>query len=93
MVRLVNPTGMGTDASREAAQRLQNFDGKRIGLLVNGKANSEQLLRETAAFFVDSFGCEITHFLDKKNASRPAPTEFITELAEQSDFLITAVGD
>ncbi len=92
-ITLVDPGGRGGDTDRAMAPRLAALGGARIGLLSNGKANADVLLRETAALFESEYGCAVAGFVDKGNASRPALPEHHRELASKSDFLITAVGD
>ena len=74
------------------APRLADLSRLKVGLLSNGKANADALLYETAAHFESDLGCSVTKLLDKRNAGRPAPPDFLAELAAESDFLITAVG-
>ncbi len=92
-ITLIDPGGRGGNTNRTAAPRLADLTGLRMGLLANGKANADVLLRETAALFADAYGCRSAHFIDKRNASRPALPEHHRALAQAADFLITAVGD
>ena len=92
-ITLIDPGGRGGSTDRTLAPRLHELGGLKIGLLSNGKANADVLLNETAALFVRDFGCEVSGFVDKRNASRPALPEHHRELADAADFLITAVGD
>ena len=92
-ITLIDPGGRGGSTDRTLAPRLADLNGLNIGLLSNGKANADVLLRETAEFFVGDFGCKVAGFVDKRNASRPALPEHHRELADTADFLITAVGD
>ncbi len=93
-IELMDPGADGDGAlTRVAAPRLANLDGKKIGLLSNGKANAELLLRETATRFETDHGCSVVHFIDKRNAGKPADPAYLAELAAEADFLITAVGD
>ena len=92
-LELMDPGGSTTTEERSVAPRIRDLTGLRIGLLTNGKHNADLLLRETASLFELEHKCEVVHFVDKKNASRPATSEHLDELAEQCDFLITAVGD
>ena len=92
-ITLVAPGGQGSSTERSMAARLDGLRGAKIGLLSNGKANADVLLNETAALFVRDFDCRVTGFVDKRNASRPALPTHHQQLAEQADFLITAVGD
>lgn len=90
---LIDPGGRGGNTSRTEAPRLADLTGLKVGLLANGKANADVLLHETAALFADAHGCEVAHFIDKRNAGRPALPAHHLELADAADFLITAVGD
>ena len=93
-IELMDPGADGDGAlTRVAAPRLANLDGKKIGLLSNGKANAELLLRETATRFEKEHGCSVVHFIDKRTAGKPADPAYLAELAAEADFLITAVGD
>ena len=92
-ITLLAPSGQGESTTRTMAARLPDLHGTKIGLLSNGKANADALLNETAALFASEFDSQVTQFVDKRNASRPALPEHHRQLAEQADFLITAVGD
>ncbi len=92
-MRLIDPGGQGGSTDRSTAARLTSLDGKKIGLLSNGKANAEALIRATAAHFEREHGCAVVGFIDKMNASRPAANEHLDALSQDADFLITAVGD
>lgn len=92
-ITLVSPGGAGAPTNRAMAPRLAQLAGLDIGLLSNGKANAEELLRETAAIFCAELDCRVSHFVDKRDASRPALPSHHRQLAEAADFLITAVGD
>ena len=92
-ITLVDPGGRRSSAIRAPAPRLADLAGLNIGLLSNGKANADVLLNETAALFVDQYGCRTADFVHKRNASRPAVPEHHRQLADGADFLITAVGD
>ena len=92
-ITLVDPSGTSTTPTRTMAPRVATLSGLKMGLLANGKANADVLLNETAALFTAEFGCEVSSFVDKGNASRPALPEHHRRLAAEADFLITAVGD
>lgn len=92
-ITLVTPGGRRETAERCVAPRLTSLADARMGLLSNGKANADVLLEETAALFTANFGCTVSHFIDKRNASRPAEPAHHQALAAEADFLLTAVGD
>ena len=92
-MELVSPAGGVNRLARGSAPRLAYLEGRKIGILINGKANADTLAQETAAIFVKRHGCEVVELIDKRNAGRPAPAEHLQKLSEVCEFLITTVGD
>ena len=92
-MQLVDPTSNDPGQSHTRAPSLSSLEGKTIGLLSNSKLNADVLLKETAALFQAEYHCDVKDVRFKRNASAPAPTETITKLASECDFLITAAGD
>ena len=92
-MKLVDPTVKSAAHRCTSAPRLANVDGMTIGLLTNGKVNADVLLHETASLFRAHNQCRVLDMASKNNASAPAPGGIIKDLALQSDFLITAMGD
>lgn len=86
---------MSTTPKRQAfrAPALPKIDGLRIGILENGKLNAEEMLREFAQLFVERHGCTVRTLASKKNASAPAPSNTLVQVAQEVDFLITGLGD
>lgn len=86
---------MSTTPKRKAcrAPPLASLDGLRIGLLENGKLNADEMLKEVAALFVERHGCTVRTVASKRNASAPAPSATLTQVAQEVDFLITGLGD
>ena len=92
-LELFDPTGEPTPTGYAAAPRLANLDGLKIGLFSNGKVNADKLLRYTAEVFEHEAGCDIVIDSGKRNASRIAEPQVLERIANDVDFLITAVGD
>jgi hypothetical protein len=86
---------MSTTPKRKAfrAPALSTIDGLRIGVLENGKLNAEEMLNEVAALFVERNGCTVRSVASKRNASAPAPSNTLVQVAQEVDFLITGLGD
>lgn len=86
---------MSTTPKRKAfrAPPLAGLEGLRIGLLENGKLNADEMLKEVAALFVERHGCTVRTVASKRNASAPAPSATLTQVAQEVDFLITGLGD
>ena len=92
-LELFDPTGEPTPTGFSHASRLATLDGLRIGLFSNGKVNADRLLRLTAEEFVRQNHCQVVVDTGKLNASRIAEPQVLERIANDVDFLITAVGD
>jgi hypothetical protein len=92
-MKLIDPTGSAPERSHARAPKLAALDGKVVGLISNGKLNADLLLEETAKLFVAEHGCRVNKLVYKHNASAPARQEVIQQVADESDFLLTATGD
>ena len=92
-LELFDPTGEPTPTGFCAAPRLTSVEGQRIGLFSNGKVNADKLLRYTAEVFEQQANCNVVIDSGKRNASRIAEPQVLERIANDVDFLITAVGD
>ena len=92
-MQLYAPTSTTATKKRTRAPALAKLDGARIGILENGKLNAEEMLNEVAQLFVQRHGCTIVKLASKKNASAPAPSNTLVQVAPEVDFLITGLGD
>ena len=92
-MRLVDPTVPAKEKEATRAPALASLDGLTIGLLWNQKAKGDQLLKRTGERLRSRFGGKILPMEQKNNASAPAPTEILTNLSPECDYLITASGD
>ncbi|NKB98144.1 MAG: hypothetical protein GKR90_06570 [Pseudomonadales bacterium] len=92
-MELFDPTAPGQEQVRTRAPALANLDDLTIGLLSNGKAKADVLIRATAQRLINRFGGKYLDVKFKKHASEPASTELLTNLSHECDYLITAAGD
>ena len=92
-LRVLDPTVQPIPAAGVVADRPETLDGKVIGLLANGKLNSEEILALTQEVLADRYDFKGVVARNKRNASRPCPEEIIDELVEQCDVVITSSGD
>mgnify|MGYP007072040523 CR=1 FL=1 len=90
---LYDPTVTGPEYNYKRAAAIQSIEGKKIGILENGKLNAIKMLEETAYLFEQKHGCSIEPIFSKNNAGAPAPHETLSLAAENIDFLITGLGD
>lgn len=92
-MKLLDPTVPSSHSERHRAPPLTSLEGLTIGLLSNAKLNADNLLNQTAKVLVAGFGGKVLPIRYKHNPSAPAPTETLTGLSPECDYLITAAGD
>ena len=88
-----DPTDEPVATSFARADRPLSLKGKVIGILDNGKAKSDVLLREIDALLRAEAGVSDVVMLRKPSAFRPAPDEQLDDLARRTDAVVTGVGD
>jgi hypothetical protein len=88
---VLDPT-LEVEAARvERAPRVAEV--RRIGLLDNGKTNSEKLLKLVGAQLSEAYpGAEISYYR-KPGAYRPAPSALLDQVAVENDVAVVGIGD
>ena len=92
-VTILDPTVQALPDSTSMAPRPQSLEGVTLGLLANGKRNSDEMLRNVCALLQDIYQFKEVVELNKRDVSRPAPQPIIDELVDKCDVVITAIGD
>ena len=92
-MKLYDPTSAGAERDLSRAAALASLEGKRIGILENGKLNAPEMLQAVADLFVTRHNCILAGIYSKTNASAPAPSETLAKAVAEVDFLITGLGD
>ena len=90
---VLDPTVSPLPADGVVADRPTTLEGVSIGLLANGKLNSEEMLTALHDVLADRFEFGAVIQRNKHNASRTCPEDIIDELVEQCDVVITSSGD
>ena len=90
---VLDPTVAPLPADGVIAERPASLDGARLGLLANGKMNSEEMLTALHDVLADRFAFSAVVERNKMNASRPCPEEIISEMVDLCDVVITSSGD
>jgi hypothetical protein len=88
-----DPTDGPAPQAFTPANRLATLEGKVIGILDNGKAKSDLLLRGVQELLQTEAGIKDLVVLRKPSAYRPAPDDQLDELAREVDAVITGIGD
>ena len=90
---LLDPTVEALPDNTNMAPRLTDLNGRVVGLLANGKRNSDTLLDAVTSLLQDTYDVKGVVRLNKRDVSRPAKQEIVDELLEKCDAVITAIGD
>ena len=89
---LVDPTTSPVVPSFVAAPRLSDLKNKRIGLIDDSKENAKELLDIITDVIKEKFGVESVWYHRKPSASKPADPEVISNMTNECDFAIVAIG-
>ena len=92
-LEVLDPTVEPIPEETIVAKRPDTLDGKVLGLLANGKLNSEEILAMVHEILADRYEFKDVVSRNKGNASRPCPDDIMDELVERCDVVITSSGD
>ncbi len=90
---VLDPTSPPLPVDARRAARPDTLNGKVLGLLVNNKRNSVELLEHIQGLLEERYELKGVVRGTKRDVSRPCPREIVDELASSCDVLITAIGD
>lgn len=93
-IEVLDPTGRPTAAATfTRAPRPASLDGARLGVLDNGKPNSDRFLTMLSGLLVGSTGIATVDTVRKPAIGRLAPPEQHDRLVASVDVVVTGVGD
>ena len=92
-ITILDPTVQPMPESTSLAPRPRSLDGTVVGLLANGKRNSDELLRNIYPLLQDIYQFKGVVELNKRDVSRPASKPIMDQLLDKCDLVITAIGD
>jgi hypothetical protein len=92
-IEVLDPTVSPQKENTLLADRPETLDGSIIGLLANGKRNSEELLKHVYDILKEKHNLGVMIPDNKGNASRPCPPDLLQNMADKCDVVITASGD
>jgi hypothetical protein len=78
---------------RLAPRRFKSLDGVRVGLLGNSKLNADAVLLAVADLLKERYAVESVFFRSKPSFSKPVDDEQAQEVIDNSDIVLTGVGD
>ena len=93
VTHLINPCGAARPPRYRMAGREPLGRGPKLGLLDNGKSNSDRVLRKMGEVIAARFGLEGTVMIRKPAVAHPCPDALLDQLAEQCAAVVNGIGD
>lgn len=90
-ILILDPTEGPVTQESELVPRLNTLEGRVLGIINNSKPNSDLLLRGIAERLQKDYRLEII-WVDKTNASLPAPPSILEQL-KSCHAVLAGVGD
>ncbi len=91
-LQVVNPVANGTATEASVNARPSTLEGATLGVLINGKEYSDQVLRRISDWLKRTQGLREVLFWDKHFPAQPAPERFLDEIRSQCTVAVTGVG-
>ena len=92
-VTIVVPEAPAPAPAAPAAQRRIEAGALRIGVLDNSKSNADHLLAMTVEGIKAALPVASVVSLRKSSMAYPASNEMLTQLAQEADYVISAMAD
>lgn len=91
---ILSPKGTSNAGNYHLApRRFTTLDGVRLGLLGNSKLNADSVLLAIGDLLKQRYALKSVFVRSKPYFGKPAPDDIIQEMVENSDVIITGVGD
>ncbi len=88
-----DPRGTVNAVPKPLSGRVIGFSGIKLGILDNTKWNGNKLLRKIVAELEAAYQFEAVNYYRKESFSMTAADELISEIVNNNDIVITAIGD
>jgi hypothetical protein len=91
---ILSPEGTSNTGHHSVApRRFTTLDGVRLGLLGNAKLNADAVLLAIGDLLQERYALKSVFIRSKPNFGKPAPDEVVQEMVDNSDVIVTGVGD
>ena len=91
-ITVLNPTSHSEAQPQQLALPLASLHGSLVGVLNNGKVNSDRILQHVERILREQYAVRELIWRRKHDFSRPAPASLLAELSA-CDAIITGIGD
>src|SRR5205085_2413590 len=91
---IVSPEGTSHAKQHKLApRRFKSLDGVRLGLLGNSKLNADAVLLAVGDLLKERYAIESVFIRSKPSFSKPVEDPLVQEIIDNSDIVLTGVGD
>jgi hypothetical protein len=91
-LKFLDPRGTVNPKDRPLVAGLDTLEGKVIGIIDNGQANSTDMFKELAALLQERFHTREVLFKTKPTHMQGAPKPMMEEVLSRCDAVITGLG-
>jgi len=91
-LKFLDPRATVNPQERPVVPGLDSLEGKIIGIIDNGQANSTTMFQELAKLIQEKFNAREVVFRTKPTHMQGAPKSLMDELIDRCDAVITGLG-
>ena len=91
-IKFLDPRATVNPKNRPLVPGLETLDGKTVGIIDNGQANSTTMFQELANLMQEKFHTKEVIFKTKPTHMQGAPKAIMEELLNRCDAVITGLG-
>jgi len=91
-LKFLDPRATVNPRERPSVPGLDSLEGKVIGIIDNGQANSTTMFQELAKLIQERFNAREVVFRTKPTHMQGAPKSLMDELIDRCDAVITGLG-
>jgi len=91
-LKFLDPRATVNPQERPAVPGLDSLEGKVIGIIDNGQANSTTMFQELAKLIQEKFNAREVVFRTKPTHMQGAPKALMEDLVNRCDAMITGLG-
>jgi hypothetical protein len=91
-IKFLDPRATVNPKDRPLVPGLESLDGKVIGIIDNGQANSTAMFQELAKLMQEKFHTREVVFKTKPTHMQGAPKPIMEEILNRCDTVITGLG-
>lgn len=90
---VLDPADGPRESGFKLAGRPESLEGITVGVIENGKKNSDYVLKKIVDRLKERYGFASAVYVKKVSASSPIPPEAARDLAQQCRVVVAGIGD